>query len=95
MSSKEHVFKIYLLVYIILGVTIGLFGHLSAKWAQYTYITAASGPTVETMGPILVGLVIFQNIAVSFLIGIVLAFLVGIILGSNLETSLQRYLFQY
>lgn len=65
------------------GVALGVVGFVTADWARTQFVTAATGSTPATFGPVFVALSTFQTTVTLFFAGPVLAAALGLLSGSR------------
>lgn len=68
----------------VVGVGVGLVGHVTVGWASTQFLAAAGGESPERFGPVFVALVFFQTTATVFVLGTTLSALLGALGGSRL-----------
>ena len=67
----------------LVGVALGVLGFVAGDWARTQFVTAASGATPETFGPVFLALSIFQTTVTVLFVGPVLAAVLGLLSGSR------------
>jgi hypothetical protein len=67
----------------VVGAAFGVVGFVVSDWALTQFVTAATGSTPETFGPVFVSLSVFQTTVTLFFAGPILAATVGLLAGSR------------
>jgi hypothetical protein len=91
MSESRRLAGFLLVLSAVIGVAVGLAGHVAVGWARTQFLTAATGNSPTTFGPVFVALVFFQTTVTVFVVGTALSALLGSLAGSRL-TELREAL---
>jgi hypothetical protein len=84
MSETRRLVGFLLGLSAIIGVAVGLGGHVAIGWARTQFLTGATGNSPETFGPVFLALVFFQTTVTVFVVGTALSALLGALAGSRL-----------
>jgi hypothetical protein len=86
MREARRLAGFLLLLSAVIGVAVGLVGHVAVGWARTQFLTGASGSSPETFGPVFVALVFFQTTVTVFVVGTALSALLGALAGSRVPS---------
>ncbi|MFB6195553.1 MAG: hypothetical protein ABEI80_05240 [Haloplanus sp.] len=67
----------------VVGAALGVVGFVTADWARTQFVTAATGSTPETFGPVFLALSVFQTTVTLLFAGPVVAAMLGLLSGSR------------
>jgi hypothetical protein len=67
----------------LVGVALAVVGFVAGDWARTQFVTAATGATPETFGPVFLALSVFQTTVTVLIVGPVLAATLGLLSGSR------------
>lgn len=84
MSEARRLVGFLVVLSAIIGVAVGLGGHVAVGWARTQFLTAAGGQSPSSFGPVFVALVFFQTTVTVFVVGTSLSALLGALAGSRL-----------
>jgi hypothetical protein len=84
MSEARRLVGFLVVLGAVIGVAVGLGGHVAVSWARTQFLTAASGSSPASFGPVFVALVFFQTTVTVFVLGTALAALLGSLAGSRI-----------
>lgn len=70
-------------VFALVGVALGVVGFVAGDWARTQFVTAATGSTPETFGPVFLALSVLQTTVTLLFVGPVLAVVLGLLSGSR------------